>query len=126
MAEKQQAYEFTKKLILEVKHEGCYLGDLDTGKETGQFWDEDWDRITKGRIALRTVTKVGDYTIEMSKVKKPEDGWIKNLARSTGYLKDTQDLDEYSFSPKDVIEMRIKLLPDSLIRISLKFVGVED
>lgn len=123
-SEKIQEYDFVKKFLHEVRKSGCYLGDLKTGEQTGMLFDKDYLDLKAGRPIIRTVTETGNFTIYLRKVRNPDDMWIKYLFKeeTTGYIKDEQSLDRYSFSPGDNIEIKMRILKDK-IRIKLRYIG---
>lgn len=121
---KKQEYLFTKRFIGGVKNAGCYLGDLATGEQTGMLFDKDYYLLLDGQTIKRTVMQSKDFSIDLRKKRDANEAWTRNIFRieSTGFIKDEQDMDEYSFSPGDDIEIRIKIIKDR-IRVHLKYVG---
>lgn len=121
---KKQEYLFTKRFLSEVKNSGCYLGDMVTGEQTGMLFDKDYNLLKNGHTLHRTVMQSKDFSIDLRQKRDKNEAWTRNIFRieSTGFIKDEQDMDEYSFSPGDDIEISIRINKNT-IRVHLKYVG---
>src|SRR3990167_9899920 len=116
MSQKRQIYILDKR-ILDESRSGWNLGDKETGLDTGSgLFDVDYGQLKIGMILRRTVTNTNDYTVYLKRVKNPKEKWTNRVFRSqnTGYIRDIQYLDEHSFSPGDIIEIRATILDEDI------------